>query len=380
MAKKIFYASLSLLILVLIFLGAYNFAFKSNVNNPVADPVKKAEMQKANEAAITPPGNIESPLNENVMGAVADKENSLYYFSLDDGSLKRATLDGKSKTVLLSNLPGTPGRIVWSPKHDQVLLFLKQPGGAALWYFSDINRKTLVPLKAEISRPIWNNLGDKILYLFTDPKTKNRTLNIANPDGSAWKKLTDLGPKDYFLASVPQSSQVSFWNRPDGNETSSFQTVSTLGENRHTLVSGTFGGDYLWSPNGEYALESGSDKQNGHVLTLSLLNATTGAVKNLSIPTLVSKTAWSADGNTIYYALPGSLPSEAVLPNDYYGKPLFTKDTFWKMDRETGKSTRLVELKEITAGLDSTDFFLSPKEDFLYFTDRVTKRLFRLEL
>lgn len=41
MAKKIFYFSFGFFVLVLIFWGAYNFAFKNNVNSPIADPSKK---------------------------------------------------------------------------------------------------------------------------------------------------------------------------------------------------------------------------------------------------------------------------------------------------------------------------------------------------
>ncbi len=380
MAKKIFYGSLSLLILVLIFLGAYNFAFRHNVNDPVADPAKKTLFEKASEAVLTPPGSIESPINESVLGAVADKDGSLFYYSLDDQSIKKASLEGKDKATLLSNLPGAPQQILWSPKRDKVLLFLKQPSGSSLWYFSDISQKTIVPLKENISRPAWSNLGDRIFYLFTDQTTKTRTLNIANPDGGDWKKLADLGAKDFFLATIPQSSQVSFWNRPDAGESSSLEAISSLGENRHILTTGAFGGDYLWSPNGERVLISASDAQNGHALTLSLLEETTGKTANLSIPTLTSKAVWSTDNKTLYYTLPGSVPDDAILPNDYFGKPIFTKDTFWKMDRETGKKTRLIDLKETTQSLDSTDLFLSPQEDFLYFTDRSTNRLFRIEL
>ncbi|PJB99873.1 MAG: hypothetical protein CO075_03545, partial [Candidatus Moranbacteria bacterium CG_4_9_14_0_8_um_filter_41_43] len=44
--KKVFYFSLAFLILVLIFLGAYNFIFRNNVNDPTVDQGKKAEAVK----------------------------------------------------------------------------------------------------------------------------------------------------------------------------------------------------------------------------------------------------------------------------------------------------------------------------------------------
>jgi len=377
MAKKIFYGSLGLFILVLIFLGAYNFAFKNNVNDPVADQERKSEAEKKAEEVVLAE-KIENPLNERVLGAVIGG-GGLYYYSLDDKSLKKATLDGKNKTILLSNLPGTPTRIIWSPKRDRALLFLKQSGGT-IWYFSDISQKTIAPLKTEISRLSWDNLGEKIFYQFTDQAGRNRTLNMANPDGSDWKQLADIGTHENFIAAVPQSSLVSFWDRPLAGEPSSLETISVTGENKKTVFSGKYGADFLWSPSGEDVLMSAGDEKESTAPSLHLVRNSTGQVKSLFVPTLISKVVWSKDGQTLYYALPGTLPEGAVLPDDYFSKPLYTKDTFWKMDTETGKKTRLINLEESTQNFDSIDLALSQNEDYFYFTDRITQKLYRIEL
>ncbi len=377
MAKKFFFFSLSLLVLILIFLGAYNLVFKNNVNDPVADPSKKV-FEKEEEKPFIAEGMAENPINENILGAAIDEKNTLYYYSLDDNSLKKATAEGKNKTILLSNLPGEATRILWSPKKDKVLLLLKQQE-RSLWYFARIDTKSLVPLKPEIGRLAWDNFGEKIFYQYTDGVTNERTLNIANPDGSNWKKLADLGMNDFFLASVPGSGLASFWKRPSAQISGSLEVVGVSGEARRTYSPGLYGADYLWAPDGKYVLVSGSESEQGKDYALRLVD-TEGTAKNIGIPTLISKTTWSKDGQTLYFALPGSLPDTAILPNDYFEKPLHSKDTFWKIDIRTGKKTRLVELKETTQAFDSSDLFLSPEEDLLYFTDRVTKRLYRIEL
>ena len=191
--------------------------------------------------------------------------------------------------------------------------------------------------------------------------------------------MTDLGESDFFLSSVPGSSLLSFWSRPTAEKSASLETISLSGEGRKTYAAPLFGADYLWSPNGEYALVSGSDAPLGKGLSLRVIGSD-GAMKNLSIPTLISKAVWSKDNHTLYYALPGSLPENSVLPNEYFDKPLHSKDTFWSIDISTGKKTRLVELKDAAQVFDSSDLFLSPKEDALYFTDRVKKRLYRIDL
>lgn len=377
--KRIFYFSVGLLILVLIFLAAYNFAFKNNPNNPVADPEKK---NAAKEAAIDAPAMIvsaiQNPINEKLLGAAVSNDEFLYYYSLDDQSLKKATLQGKDKAILLSNLPGTPLRVVWSPKKDRALLLLKQNNGQNLWHFADLTTKTLVPLRPEMSRLTWNNLGDKIFYQFTAGGGE-RTLNIANPDGTGWKKLAMLY-RDAYIAAIPQSAAISFWGKPNALQVSYFETIGLSGESRRTLLSDKFGADYLWSPNGEKILASVSGEKGGKTISLNMMNSNGGEFQSLALPTFISKTVWSKDNKTIYYALPGGLPENAMLPNDYYDKALHTKDTFWKIDTETGKKTRLADPQDITQGLDSADMFLSPKEDMLFFTDRATSRLYRIDI
>lgn len=376
--KKVFYFSVGLLILVLIFLTAYNFAFKNNPNSPVADPEKKSAIKEAVTDTPAAASALQNPINETILGATASDDGFLYYYSLDDQSLKKASLEGKDKTILLSNLPGTPTRIVWSPKKDHVLLLLKQSNGQGLWHFADLTTKTLVPLRSEMSRLAWNNLGDKILYQFTDANGE-RTLNIANPDGTGWKKLVSLH-QDAFIAAVPQSTAVSFWSKPNALQKTYFETIGLLGENHKLLLSEKFGADYLWSPNGEKVLASISGEKGGQTISLNIMNGNGGELQSLGLPTLVSKAVWSKDNKTIYYALPGGLPENTTLPNDYYDKPINTKDTFWKMDTETGKKTRLTDPQNIAQNIDSTDLFLSPKEDMLFFTDRVTQRLYRLDI
>lgn len=379
--RKVFYISFGLLILVLIFLGAYNFAFRNNVNSPVADPNKKEiRTNDQTKGTFQPATAITSPVNENLLAPVIGSDGTLYYYSLDDKSLKKSTLEGKNKTVLLSDFPGTPTRILWSPRKDKVLILLKAENGASQWYFAELGNRTLVPLKPEIGRLTWDNLGEKIFYQYTDQKSGEKTLNVANPDGSNWKTLTALGNRDSFITAIPKSTVVAFWNRPNALEKTVLESIGWNGDDRHTLLTDQFGADYLWSPSGDKILVSTSSEKGGNTLSLNLMNGQGGEYRSLSVPTLVSKVVWSKDDRTIYYALPGSLPENTVLPNDYFEKPLYTTDTFWKMDVVTGKKDRLVELKEVTQSFDATDFALSPDEDTLFFTDRQTHRLYRIEL
>src|SRR5512133_2279966 len=100
--KKVFYFSLGFLFLVLIFLVAYNFVFKNNVNDPSVNSSEK-KITKEEKVLETKPVsvNISLSVNEDIADAGVSSDGFLYYYSFDDQALKRATLEGKDKTILL---------------------------------------------------------------------------------------------------------------------------------------------------------------------------------------------------------------------------------------------------------------------------------------
>lgn len=379
--KKLFFISGSFFLVVLAFLAVYNFAFKNNSADPIADPKKKEEVEKKKESEAETASHsvaFQQIIAESVLQPVAG-ENSLFYYSKRDNALKEASLDGKEITTRIERLPGTPARIVWSPNRLGALLLVKDSSGD-LWYYADLRNRLVTPLKKDMSRLVWTSLGDRILYQFTDPLSGERSLNISGPDGANWEKLADLGKDDYFIAAIPQSSLVAFWPKTDGGRTSALEVITVNGDNRHTVATGRFGSDFLWSPDSRRILMQSVTEQNGHLLALGLTDENGMGYKNLVAPTLISKVVWSKDNETFYYALPGTFPADAVLPNDYFGKPLYSKDTFWKMNVRTGKKERLIPLSEMTEGFDATDVFLAPTETDLYFVERASSKLYRITL
>jgi hypothetical protein len=82
----------------------------------------------------------------------------------------------------------------------------------------------------------------------------------------------------------------------------------------------------------------------------------------------------------LYYALPGSLPTDAVMPNDYFTKPLFTQDTFWKVSVETGEKNRIVETRNITKNYDATSMMVNDDETMLVFVNRIDGKMYTIAL
>lgn len=380
--KKLFILSGSFFLLVLAFLGVYNFAFKHNTLDPIADPKKKAELEQKKlaemEEATARSVAFEQIIGEAVFQPVIG-EYSIFYYSKRDSALKEAGLDGKEITVRVPRIPGEVTRVVWSPNRVQALVLAKVDG-SSLWHLSDLRNQTTIPLRSDMSRLAWTSLGDRIIYQFTDTVTGERSLNIAAADGSNERRLTNLGQEDYFIAAIPQSSLIAFWERTDATRESTLETITVSGENRRSVVVGKIGADFIWSPDNQHILVQNTNSLGGNAVVLGLTDEDGDGYRNLFAPTFISKTAWSKDSETIYYALPSTFPADAIIPNDYYAKPLYSNDTFWKMNIRTGKKERLVPLAEMTEGYDASDIFLSPSETDLYFVDRKTAKFYRITL
>ena len=375
--KKIFIISAVLLGVVLFFLGIYNFVFKES------DPkiTQKAEDQKpaTQEETKKKTQMLTAISREAVMGpSIDEKSATILYYSAKNGTVWRMGLDGEGKQQVLATEINGLKSVHWSPDNSKDLTAIEE-NGQLVFFEYDYNTQKSTKLKNGLDTAVWDNLGTKIFYKYYDSDTQKRSIDIANPDGSGWKKLVDTEIRNISIAPIPLTSTVSFWNSPDANEETQLSTVGSSGGGLQTIFKGKYGADYLWSPDGTKALVSSLLDKNSKMTTLGIVTLK-GEYSDLGIPTVVSKCVWSADGKTIYYALPGDIPDSAFMPNDYQDKKFFTDDTFWKIDIAANKKERIIEASEISGKHDSTNLFLSPIGDALYFVNRVDGKLYKIAL
>lgn len=377
--KTFFLVTSVLFGILLLFFLIYNFFFKNNpfdgkIPNVAVIPndgsLGDDETEKAAPKKIAPltEGETRSLFFDKASG-------TLLYLSPDDRSLREFfPLTGDSKTV--TEFPFVPADILWSPDARRALV----KKGEMEWGLFSRETKEVKLLKSGIESPAWTSLGDRIVYKYYDPATKTRTINIADPDGSNWQVIGETTIQFLEMKAIPQSSRLALWNRGNSLEKTKLQSISTVGGNAEELFSANYGADYLFSPNGTKILLSNVIEQGGSDITLALLNGKGGNYQNLFIPSLVGKAVWSENSRMIYYALPGSIPPGSVLPNDYYRKPIFTTDTFWKVDTETGEKSRIVDPVDIDQNYDAEDLVFDSDEAMLFFRNRHDGKLYRIAL
>jgi hypothetical protein len=377
--KRNLFITGSLLAIIALFAGVYVVVFKNNPSNPVADEKKRVESKQEEKELFSQNGSkaISTVIDSATVGATILDDTHIVYFT--DRQLKRASLGGGGEESILSELPGTVLDSVWSPDREQVLAQMETASGKK-WFIIVPSEKTVTPLKAGVISPIWSNLSERIFYSYVDPKTGKSELDSAKPDGTDWKQVALMDAPSSFLSTVPSTAIISYWSKPSAFEATSLYTVPASGGTPKKIFSEKFGADYLWSPDGTKVLISNTLSKGGTETRLGIANRDGGEFKTLQAPTIVSKAAWSKDAKTVYYALPLSIPDHAVLPNDYFGRPIHTQDSFWKMDVATGKSDRVIEPDQIDGNYDSFRPFLDSDERYLYFTDRVSGKLHRISL
>lgn len=382
-AKKVFIISTSLLAVILLFWGIYSLSFKKTGNQAAESAADKpggasglvsSLLENKHAAKIT------ALTDERVLAPVLSADDTIVkYYSEDSGKTYQIGIDGKNKSVISDKELPSLKDAFWSPDKTRVISKFSEPDGSSKFFLYDYRKSSGVPLKSNIDSIVWKN-NDQIFYKFYNSSSRERSLNIANPDGTEWNKIVDIDIKDIAIAPIPQSGLVSFWNKPNAYDKTRFLSVSIVGENSRTLFQEKFGVDYLWNRNGTSALVSHTDDTDKSKIRLAVINSQGGEYKNLEIPTLISKSVWAIDNQTVFYALPGSIPDNSVMPNDYMSGKFTTADTFWKVNTKTGEKTRLVELDKIPGRLDAASLFLNTDENKLFFVNKIDGKLYKIDL
>jgi hypothetical protein len=376
--KKVFITSVILLGVLLLFLGIYNFVFKKDSSTVIEKNVEPVSNIVKDIVAPIKIEKIKAISNDSVIGVnINKKTEEVKYYDLKTGIVWKTDSDGGAKQKVTQAVVNGLKLVNWSPEQGKVLT-ISQKDGKSSFYMYDYAAEKGTLLRDGMDTVVWDNFGTKIFYKYFDVVAKQRTLNIANPDGSAWQKLADINYRNINIAPIPLTSIVSFWNSPDAGEETKLSTIGVTGGESKVIFSGKYGADYLWSPKGDKAIISSLASPDAKTTTLGIITMD-GKYQDLGVPTMASKCAWSQDNKTLYYALAGGIPSGAVMPNDYQENKFNTDDTFWKINTATGEKERIIEAAEINGKYDSSKLILSPTEDALYFINKIDQKLYKIQ-
>lgn len=369
-SKKIFITSITILGILLVFLGIYQLNFKSN-------PVSTTGTQDVNTQTIT--GDVSTQAK---ITLISDKKAQypfvdfdsahIQYYSPETASISQMNLDGTGGMKLFIKNITDLVDIAWAPTGSRAILKFDRG-----YEYYNRDKEMAVPIKT-MDTVFWQNIN-KIFYKYYDTKTKERSLNIANPDGSSWLKISDIDFARVDIAPIPKTGLVSLWNSSDALQETNLEAIPITGGDKKILFSGKFGADYLWNSSGDRILISHSDQKGGSKIQLAVTNNQGGEYQNLNVATFVSKCVWSSDNITVFCAVPTDLPTTAVLPNDYWGGKIQTKDAFFKINTKTGEKTSLISPTKIPTDIDASNLFINAQDNMLIFLNKIDSKLYKLE-
>ena len=375
MTKKIFLLSIVFLGIAIFLWIVYAFFFSAP--------------KKEKEVPLPPPRETKSPQENTTIKAFTDipllspvfstSQNALFGYHKQTSALYSIDRETKKKTVLFDTRLTNPIVGIWSDNPEMSIL-KAQPQNGSQYFFVNVPQESITPIQDNPLYLIWDSISQKIVYIKRD--TPSETLfYTANPDGSQKEHLFTLEENTRItMASVPQSSSVSYWPQTANRKLSPLFTLNLVSKIKKEVFVGKYGAGYLHSPNGKNILVSWAPEKNSFRLALGMINEYGGSYRDLQLPTLVQKCTWNTQGTFVYCAVPTNIPQTTIMPDDYLQGKITTTDVFWKINIKTGEKERLVDLEDITQNFDATELIITPDEQTLYFINKIDGMMYEIEL
>ena len=215
----------------------------------------------------------------------------------------------------------------------------------------------------------------KIFYLLQS--SAGSTGVISEFDGTKKVQIFD-SPLREWLVEWPTPTQIALLTKPSSGIPGFLFLLNTRTGGLTRAISGIRGLTAKVNSIGSLALYSETTSRG---LLLKIYSLKNKSLQETSVVTLPEKCVWSKnDPETLYCAVPTYLPS-ANYPDDWYKGQISFSDEIWRIDSRTGSGELLEKLKDYAGkDIDGTDLFMSPKEDYLFFTNKNDFRLWSLRL
>lgn len=345
---------------------------------PVETPVAKPVLPFVSEIAVGGETKVSSVVKDAIEEPVFNEATGeIFYYNRDKQEFYKVDADGR-RELLLEKKFYQVEKIIWSPKKDKAIL--EYPDGNKIFYdFKENKQATLGKNWSDFS---FSPSGNEIILKIDSENPENRWLAKANADGTGLKIIEPLGKNgDKVQAAWSPNNQIiafSATGDPMGFDRQEILFIGLNGENfRSTIVEGR-GFKGKWSPKGDKIIYNVWNADAGYRPTLWSVEAEGENIgKNrieLELNTWADKCAFSSDNQTIYCAVPRDLPEGAGLMPE----AVESEDDFYKIDLVTGAKIFLAKPSE--GKYNAANIFLSPGEDFIYFTDKNSGQLYKIQL
>lgn len=306
--------------------------------------------------------------------AMASNGKQLLYILRESGHVVSSDLDGSNEKTLvnLTVLESFDGS--W-PKDRARVAMRYNDNGTVKSFLNGVATGTVSRfLPAEATAYDFSPDGTSIAYLV---KRTNDTALIMADAGNKSPKIVYTTPVPDFTIRWISKSTMVLVSRPSGLAPSLILTFDLLTHKTASILNGTRGVIILPVPDGSGFIFSQSD-QNGVAQAIARYTFKTGATDVLNLTTIADKCGFSANGKVLYCGAPaGGLPG--TMPDDWYRGATSFSDAIVAVDLVTNQ---VITLAPSTSdfNVDATWLFTSPDGTMLFFQNKTTEHLWRIDL
>lgn len=319
--------------------------------------------------------------DNSLASTLANDGKSVIYYDPITGKFYRISPDGKTKTQLSDREFPSVENIVWAPGKDKAIISF--PDNTKIFF--DFNKNEQITLPDEWEDISFSPQGNQVAYKHMADNVDDRWIAMANPDGTQVQAIEPVGDKqdDVQVAWSPSDQVVAMYREGKDASSQEIYFIGKYGENFKSLVTDGRGFEGLWSAQGDKLLYNVYNADSNYNPVLHIVDAQGNNIgqndKNLDLQTWVSKCAFSSSNTAVYCAAPQGLDEGSGLdPSQADSKA----DNFYKIDLNTGLRSVLAypESESGETSFSASSVFLSSDEDYLYFTDRATGKVYKIQL
>ncbi len=334
----------------------------ANTANPQIDEVANGGVTNVTDVTKTPGFGI------NMSG-----DGKIQYYNPNDGKFYKT--DENGNTVPLSDKTFfRVQKITWSPKKSEAVL--QYPDGSKTIYNFDTKKQISLPSH-------WKDFsfspdGNQLIMKSMGNDPSNKWLAMVNDDGTQVKGISKLGDdKSVYPLWSPNRQVAAVYTKGAGLDRQEVYFEGFNDENYKSMM--VEGRDFrpLWSPTGEKMLYSVYSTASNLKPSLWIVDAKGDEIgnnrANLKVNTWADKCTFS-DQEIVYCAVPKTLDEGVgMFPEMAQDTP----DTIYKINAVTGTKQ---EIAIPNNDYNVTELTTSPDGKYLYFNDRNTGQVHRINL
>ncbi len=230
-------------------------------------------------------------------------------------------------------------------------------------------------------------LTENIKVMATNPE-RNRLFYIITHSGGATGILSDFdgskktqvfdSPLGEWLVDWPSTQTIALTTRASASAPGFLFLLNSKSGTLTRAIAGISGLTTLVSPDVSSVLYS-ENTPNG--LSLKTYSFKKGVSEELSVTTLPEKCVWSKNDSAFIYCSVPTYLETSTYPDGWYQGVISFSDDIWKIDTTTGAAQIVAALKKLGGkDIDGTELLLSPKEDYLFFTNKSDSHVWSLRL